>query len=411
MQDTLIANEFALVAACCRWPLTPDGLAEVCRRSGRAIDWNYVLRIAERHRVVGLVHHALHAASVSVPREVWTPLTAGSQTIARQNLTLAVETVRLQRRFESAGISLLTLKGLSLAQQAYGTLALKHGRDIDLLVAPDHAFAALRLLEQDGYSLLAPATELRDRQRHAFIARGHELEVVNSSGTRIELHWRLTENPHLTHRINGFAAPQAVPLPGGIVYTLGDDDLFAYLCVHGASHFWFRLKWLADLNALLSQSDEREIERFYHYAQVHGAGRCAAQALLLAETIFGRPLAPTFSSQLRRDRYVRRLVRIAIEKMIGSDAAAEPVRRASEHAKDSVCRFLLGGGMRFFIAQIGIVSVAPKDVLAWQLPRPVWILYPLIRLPSWIIRRLTGRGGTASGRAKQKLPRKGPALR
>ena len=41
--------------------------------------------------------------------------------------------------------------------------------------------------------------------------------------------------------------------------TLADEPLYAYLCVHGASSAWFRLKWIADLNALLAGRTAEEI--------------------------------------------------------------------------------------------------------------------------------------------------------
>src|SRR4051812_46008594 len=108
IQKVQIPNEFAFIAACCRWPLTADALADVQQRAERTLDWDFVARLAERHRVVGLVHHALHAAAVPVPGDVGGELAAKSQIIARQNLALAAETVRLQQRFDAAGIPLLT---------------------------------------------------------------------------------------------------------------------------------------------------------------------------------------------------------------------------------------------------------------------------------------------------------------
>lgn len=386
MQNVPIPDEFALVVACCRWPLTDGALADVQRRSQRAVDWAFVVRLAERHRVSGLVYHTLHAAGVSVPAESWSRLTAQSQAIARQNLALAAETVRLQQRFEAARIPVVTLKGLSLAQRAYGSIALKHGRDIDILVPPDRAFAALRLLEEDGYALIDPAPRMSDRQRHAFIARGYELQVARSRSAPVELHWRLSENPHLMHGSDPFSATQDVQLPGGTVRTLDDAGLFAYLSVHGANHFWFRLKWLADLNALLGAIGGGDVDEYYRRAQAQGAGLCAAQALLLCERIFERRLPPALSKDMRADRRGGRLVGIAMRKML---AAAVPAR-STTRLKEAAARFLLGRGMPFLAAQTAMVLVAPADVLICPLPRPLRFLYPVIRLPSWLARRVTG---------------------
>jgi hypothetical protein len=387
MQGTF-TDEFALVAACCRWPRTAATCAELDRLVRETIDWRDVLRIAERHRVVGLVHHALHAAGVPCPEDVGAIFARRSTAIARQNLALAAETVRLQNRFDAVGLPVIVLKGASLAQRAYGSTAFKHGRDIDLMVPQAQAFAALRLLEGDGYSLVDPARELTDGQRHAYIARGYQMELIDAHrGARVELHWRLSENPHLLAGLEPFSGGQPVPLAGGTVRTLGDADLFAYLCVHGANHFWFRLKWLADLDALLGSIDDAGLGAVYARAQAHGAGLCAGQALLLCELIFGRRLPGGLRDLLMRDRGVRRLAAIALGNMIGADPAAAPPRDGAQQAAEMRWRFLLGRGVSFLLAQCAISVTAPADVLRWPLPPALRFVYPLIRLPSWVLRR------------------------
>ena len=172
------------------------------------------------------------------------------------------------------------------------------------MVPPAHAFAALRILEDDGYALVDPARELTDAQRHAYIARGYQMELFDARrGTWVELHRRLCENPHLLAGIDAFADGQSVPVAGGTVRTLNDADLFAYLCVHGANHAWFRLKWLADLNALLGRIGDGAVATLVRHAQARGAGLCAAQALLLCRTIFGRALPAGLAEELARDRW------------------------------------------------------------------------------------------------------------
>jgi hypothetical protein len=40
--------------------------------------------------------------------------------------------------------------------------------------------------------------------------------------------------------------------------------------MHVALHWWNRLKWLADLNALLMTTPENGVERFMHAAEARG---------------------------------------------------------------------------------------------------------------------------------------------
>jgi hypothetical protein len=64
--------------------------------------------------------------------------------------------------------------------------------------------------------------------------------------------------------------------------------LFAYLCMHGALHWWNRLKWLADLNALLACTPEHGIERLLQSAEARG-GSGAPGAAALSDTSSDAP--------------------------------------------------------------------------------------------------------------------------
>ena len=388
MANGTIPGEFAFVATCCRWPLTADVVADLRRRAQAPCDWGAVLRTAERHRVVGIVHRALHVAAVACPPAVAEILGKASAGIARDNLARTAETLRLQHRLDSAGIPALMLKGIALAQRVYVDTTFKYGRDIDVLVPRAQVLATLQMLEDDGYSFVDFAPTLTAAQRRAYIARGYEIQLRHA-GRRmlVELHWQLSENPCLTAGIDPFANARWQPLAGGSVRTLGDDDLFAYLCVHGANHFWFRLKWLADLGALLSAIPPAEWPRLYRHAQAHGAGLCAAHALLLCSHVFGQPLPAGLEDALLRDSGVRRLVDLGMANLLGADPTAAPVRAASRQAAELRWRFLLGRGLRFWLAQCAIAMTAPADVVRWPLPRAFGFVYPVIRLPSWLLRR------------------------
>src|SRR5262249_55407472 len=89
---------------------------------------------------------------------------------------------------------------------------------------------------------------------------------------------------------------------GRSVSTLAADELFSYLCVHGASSLWFRLKWITDLAALLSACPATEIERLYSRSQELGAGRAADQALLLAHHFYRTLDGTGLADRLERDR-------------------------------------------------------------------------------------------------------------
>lgn len=386
MQFPAVPREFLFVAASCRWPVAQaDELRRLC---SMPLDWPLAVRIAKRHRVVGLVHNAAHAVNLALPEGVKQQLADRALAIARNNMAAARENLRLQQRFGDAGIPVVLLKGVALAQKLYGSVGLRHARDIDLLVRPEHASEALRLLEADGYALVAPERQLDERQRRAFIGRGHEMELVRrNDGQRVELHWRLAENPFLLRNVDAFSRTEEIAIAGGTLRTLDGRSLFAYLCVHGAGHFWFRLKWLADIQALLAGRHASEIGDYYRYAESVGAALCAGQALLMCRDVFGLSLPPMLQEKLIDDRRLTWLVRLARRNLIGRDPAAEPTRNIGYSLQELFGPFLLGRGFNYMRAQCAITLIAPADVIRWTMPSWLAFMYGVLRLPFWIWRR------------------------
>ncbi len=376
---------FRLACACCMWPPSPQRDAMV-RAAAEGVDWARFLRVLARQRVQGLARDALKAAGVTAPPEVEQRLAGLAQTGAVRGLRLAAEAVRLQRLLDAEGVPALFVKGASLAQLAYGSQALKSARDIDVLVAPGDAARALELLKREGYVAVAPAGELSAPQLDILLRLHKDLELIHvSRRLSLELHWRLIDNPVLLRQIGLGSPTQEVVVLDGSLRTLGDKELFAYLSVHGASHCWFRLKWLADLNAWLAAKPEDEIVGFYRYAEGLGVGACAGQGLVLCNRLLGLALPATLAQALTGAK-LRMLVAAALDAMVGPDAETELVQRPFGPFRTLPAQFLRGRGAGFFLAQCGMLFQSLDDMLQYPLPRALHFLYPLLRLPLWLLR-------------------------
>ncbi|MDB5692047.1 MAG: hypothetical protein JWO81_1110, partial [Alphaproteobacteria bacterium] len=272
--------------------------------------------IVARHRVEGLVHDGLRHAGVAPPPEIAARLAAAATGIARENLLFAAEAHRLNGLLEAAGARFLFLKGITLNMLAYGTLALKKAADIDVAVEPDDYPAAIAAVRAAGYLCVAPGPDpsleeilaWSERTKHSIWTRG---------GICLELHTSLVDSGAMLGGVTVSSPRQQVRIAPGIsLPTLATDELFAYLVVHGATHAWSRLKWLADVAALLSHLGETEIAPLYRRSLALGAGRSGAQALLLAEQLLGLRIPTSLSEELRRDRGVRYLARAARAAML-----------------------------------------------------------------------------------------------
>jgi hypothetical protein len=382
----LASAEFLLVAACCRWPPSQSRNAAVLAAAAPVADWDAVVAAAQRQRVAGLVRDALLAAGVQLPAAPAAEFARRAQAIFRKNLLLAAETSRLQTLLEAAAIPSVALKGVALAQLAYGSLKVKHTHDIDLLIPPDRALAAMALLERDGYALSFPASHLGEAQRRAVVRYSREVAFVHPAhGAFTELQWRVADNRALLKEVHAASPRQDVVVADGLsVRTLARDDLFAYLCVHGARHAWSRLKWLADLNAFIAATDA-DVVHLHRHAQAKGAGLCSGQALLLCQRLFALPLPENLASELQGTTRVRKLYAVAAEtianRALGRGGGAPAAWR------DFWTQFLLGRGWAFFAAQCRTASVGIIDVISLPLPPYLHFLYPLLRLPLWLWRR------------------------
>jgi len=399
-----VTPEFALAVACAAWPPSARRVAAVRAACDRGIDWPGFLRTITRHRIVGLADEALRAAGEGLPDTIARQLAAAADRQARRNLGFAAAALRLRARFDAAGIPIAFIKGGPLALLAYGRLELRHAKDIDILVPPDRVEAASALLAAEGYRRLRPPDDVSEPDYRRWCRLAKETEWAHrTTGLQVELHWRLTDFPSILPVPPPIATYRDIEIAEGMALPSFDRrDLLIYLCVHGASHAWSRLKWLADIAALLAGESAAGIAELYDAAQQHGAGRAVAQALLLCHVLFDVALPPAIEARRRADPALRLLIRLALLAMTRGRARTELPELALGTALVSLSGLLLVEGWRPRLAEALRLSLNFDDMMLVPLPQRLHFLYPLLRAPLWLWRRFS-RGAAAVRPAR--LPR------
>jgi hypothetical protein len=389
-----LSPEFRLALACAMWPPSDRRTEAIRAAAFGQLDWHRLMRVAQRHRVVGLLHDGLTRAKPGVPPVIAQEIGAHSAQLLRENLAMAVEALRLQHLFDDADVPVLFVKGASLAMLAFGRLGLSGGQDIDLLVPSVAMPAASAVVARAGYRRFDPPSELNDTQLRLLMPLRKDIGFIHSStGVRIELHWRLFLNPYSMAEASLIDGSRVVPLSGTQrLRTLGEEDLFAYLCMHGALHWWNRLKWLADINALLAAAPEGGAERLVRAAEAKGAGRAAAQAMTLCVRLLGTPLPTPLTATLGSSRIERWLEATALSAMTRGQGEDDPHAARFGTTRGSLSTFLLSGSWRYRLAELNIHLINQSDVLAVPLPRRLWFLYPILRLPLWAWRHARRKG-------------------
>jgi hypothetical protein len=380
--------EFRLAAACAMWPPSDRRIEAIRAAVAGPFDWSRFVRVATRQRVVGLVHDGLTRARPNVPPEIVSEIGSQAVTLVRENLVIAAEALRLQHLFDEADVPVIFLKGTSLALLAFGNLGLSGGQDIDLLVPYETLAAATALLLGAGYRRFDPPPDISVAQLQLLMPLRKDFGFVHqATGLQIELHWRLFLNPHAMAETSIMAGSRVVPLAGAEgLRTLGEEDLFSYLCMHGALHWWNRLKWLADINAILATVPDGDVEDLIRAAGARGVGRAAAQALLLCKRVFATPLPDRLIAPLAKNTTMRWLEATALNAITVGQGEREPRERRFGTTRGSLSTVLLSSSWRYQLTELRLQLTNPTDVLTVPLPQRLRFLYPVLRLPLWVWR-------------------------
>jgi hypothetical protein len=386
--------DIGLICAALRWPPGADRVAGISRavvaRPDWARDFSDVCRRAREHRVASQVFAALKASgSPDIPASCLDELRCASFADARSALMQVAEISRLLAALRMVDVPVLVLKGVALSVQLFGDVSRRRARDIDLLVAPADRERADAVLRTMGYR-----SERWSAADQAAVERCvKDAEYFHATTlTCVELHTRLTDNADLLAW--GFAMlwreREEVTVGETVIPTLPRHRLAVYLCVHGASHGWERLRWLADLAALLA--DATGTSAAIAAARAEGLGEAMLQAAALAHRTIGLPVGNDDLVRAAESPAVARLDFLLLRFFAGRVFSTVPALHSWAWRKRysfwlRLYRLALKNGRRYRMIEIARVWISPADRSALRLPPALSVLYPVLRPVGWLVRR------------------------
>lgn len=381
--DPLADPVFCLLAAAADWPAGAQRAARVRQLAEEAGGYarSGLMRLVDRHRVAPLVLDGLVVAGIEPP-EALARRAAGDK---RRALALLVEGRTLLATLQQAGIAAMILKGPLLSENLYGDPGMRQCADLDLLVDEADFHRARDILGEQGYRLAGHEPPWAEPRMGLWRRAAKDLTLVRA-GDRItlELHYRLMAVPGLLPDLSLADAQARIALAGTSYRSFADADLFAYLCTHGASSLWNRLKWLADIRALLAGRKEQEIADLFNRASALGVQRCAALALLLCHHVWGQRLPAHIIDMQGSDAQLAGLMRLSLKAM------ADPDPRSGSIGSTGVtlAGFRLRDGWAFRRSALASALIDTDLVARWNLPRGLWMFYLPARLLTWANRRV-----------------------
>jgi hypothetical protein len=343
------------------------------------IDWESVAEVANRHRVVPQLLAALHTTPAG--EQASRILQAKALRIAQRNLDLTRELLSVLAELRARGVTAVPYKGPALAQQLFGSIALRQMSDVDILVLPRDAAAASDALLSTGYRIEPPAGRvprgayMRHASEYSFRKPGADVDV--------ELHWRVLPPsfPFTVDLAGMFARTRDVDLCGSSVAVFAPEDLLVLLSLHGLKHLFFQLRWICDIAQLLKQGVDWPI--VVERAKQARATRTVLLAATVAHELLDAPLPAVIVDHIAADAEIAKLAAEVPAYLRDPDAENRPGRHRF------YARALSGPRDRAVYALRTLTGPTEAEWGTAKLPGPLYPLYRIGRLAAKAVRGRT----------------------
>jgi hypothetical protein len=339
------------------------------------VNWNRWTELAMRHRVLPIVYTQL-AGAAAVPDSARGKLKDLYFSNAARNMARANEMKRLAGACETQKLPVMFLRGPVLASTLYGDMLLRQFSDLDLLIQGRDVPRISSALVSEGYR---PHFKLDAVQEQALIRyRTERCFIRGEDQSTVDLHWRLLPSYFSFETADTALWSRAATanVEGANVRTLGDEDMFLFLCAHGAKHGWDQLALLCDLAEMVRGRPGLDWDAILGRAQKAGKQRMIQVGLLLVDELLGVPV-PDPVRKVADDRVARQLVDELKARLVGGVGVQE-----GGGVRKWRIAWRMIEGCRARMAYAADLMVVPTGIECERmtLPRPLFFLYYLLRL-------------------------------
>jgi hypothetical protein len=368
--------ELELLLACARPQLTEETAARVTRLAEEVCDWDKLIRLSLRHKVMPLLFRRLNTlCPQAAPPHVLERLRELFYQNAARNHFLLDELRHLAVSFAAEEIPLIAYKGPLLAQEAYGDVALRQFNDLDVMVHPKDMQRVSHILRQRGY---APQWNLTRAQETAYLRGDCErLFALKDGQVFLDVHWAVVRN-YFALKLDYesfWRRAKFVSLAETPISSFAPEDLLIILSVHASKDLWTRLIWICDIAAIISDGAEPDWQRVLNEAESSGAQRMLLLGLKLAQDMLSVTLPAEVSRKILADTMIETLAREVRLRLFQTDA--RPANSLTESLFHLKAHERLSDRARYLSRYL--TTTNPADWNFVSLPDSLFFLYYLVR--------------------------------
>ncbi|MBU7029485.1 MAG: nucleotidyltransferase family protein [Theionarchaea archaeon] len=253
MDYSSLSSEDRLLLYCARTAMNEDTASRLKDILNQGLDWEYIVESSTVHCISPLLYWNLRSVEgKDVPENVIKQLGKKYLETVGKNMVFYYELGRVLRVLKDAGIHVICLKGIFLAEIIYKNIGLRPFNDIDLLIR-----------NEDLQKVQEKLSQLMYRPSDVFPTEWHMPKWINlcedqqiglenpKKKIMLEVHWHIHPRSSLFRvDINIFwenAQPTTIAQYETLVFA--PEDLLQHLCLHLHKHTLdsLQLRWCCDI--------------------------------------------------------------------------------------------------------------------------------------------------------------------
>ncbi|ESA34080.1 hypothetical protein N836_19005 [Leptolyngbya sp. Heron Island J] len=389
---TILKPEISLLLHCVRWHLNAsyqEQIQEQIQPLIDQLDWDKMLKMAQFHRLLPLLHKFLtSSSSIKLPDCVLQELRRRHLKNLGNNFSLVQELVSVLKILETEDIKAITFKGPITAISAYGDLSLRTFGDLDLLVHPDDFLRLREVAINHGYHCdrLMAAEEraclkkLSPEKQAAYFKSEKEFSLFNPKNRIfLDIHQGILSKQFAplfdTRWVWDYT--QTIKIGGRQVLGLKPEVQILILCAQGAEDYWNQLGKICDVAMLVHRHPELDWDALITLSKQLDVLPRLLLGLVLINHLYGVALPDEIQEMIKNSPSIQRLAS-TVQQDILLKNNCQPKSRLT------IPRFiyqlrLMNNWKNQARSILAIMNPTLADLAAISLPKSLFFVYYLLR--------------------------------